>query len=342
MVLVWFWFGFMKAKKLPSGSWRIQVQINKKRYSVTAKTKKEVERKATELILSRLDAPRIQLGVLVDNFIANRSSVLSPASVERYRRIRKTYFGDIMDTPADYLTNERLQAAVNRMSERYSPKTVRTAWGLISSTLKANGITARVTLPKKERLSYNVPTEADVFNLIDSASGNLKTAIMLAAFCGLRRGEIVALESSDIQGQTIHVSRCAVYDDAGALVFKRPKTYHSDRYIKAPDAVLGVLNGKAGRVCPVVPSAITSEFIQLRNRLGLNCRFHDLRHFFASWLHSLNIPDQYILERGGWKTDSTLKAVYRNTLKDVDRAADDLINARINAHKTHTDSQQSP
>ncbi|MCB7523198.1 tyrosine-type recombinase/integrase [[Clostridium] hylemonae] len=50
---------------------------------------------------------------------------------------------------------------------------------------------------------------------------------------------------------------------------------------------------------------------------GLNhFRFHDLRHYSASIQHALGIPDAYIMERGGWETDGTLKSIYRHTLKD--------------------------
>ncbi|MBP3296406.1 MAG: tyrosine-type recombinase/integrase, partial [Lachnospiraceae bacterium] len=60
-------------------------------------------------------------------------------------------------------------------------------------------------------------------------------------------------------------------------------------------------------------------FCRLRNRLGMECRFHDLRHYAASILHAIGVPDQYIMERGGWSTDGTLKAIYRNTLSDKSR-----------------------
>ena len=47
-------------------------------------------------------------------------------------------------------------------------------------------------------------------------------------------------------------------------------------------------------------------------------RLHDLRHYSASILHAIGIPDQYIMSRGGWKTDNVMKRVYRDTLSDVD------------------------
>ena len=94
-----------------------------------------------------------------------------------------------------------------------------------------------------------------------------------------------------------------------------------------PDVVKNHLEGKEGRICPIALSTITREFDALRDRLGLKCRFHDLRHYYASVLHAIGVPDQYIMEQGGWKSDFMLKAVYRNTLDDM-RAQN---NARINS-----------
>jgi integrase len=54
------------------------------------------------------------------------------------------------------------------------------------------------------------------------------------------------------------------------------------------------------------------------NRAGLpHFRMHDLRHYAASILHAIGIPDQYIMDRGGWRTDNVMKNVYRDALDDV-------------------------
>ena len=31
-------------------------------------------------------------------------------------------------------------------------------------------------------------------------------------------------------------------------------------------------------------------------------------------MHAIGVPDQYILERGGWSSDNIMKTVYRNTI----------------------------
>lgn len=38
-------------------------------------------------------------------------------------------------------------------------------------------------------------------------------------------------------------------------------------------------------------------------------RFHDLRYYSASIMHAIGVPDVYIMERGGWSSDKTLKKI---------------------------------
>jgi len=45
-------------------------------------------------------------------------------------------------------------------------------------------------------------------------------------------------------------------------------------------------------------------------------RFHDLRHYSASIMHAIGIPDQYIMRYRGWGSNAVLKAIYRNTPDD--------------------------
>ena len=58
-------------------------------------------------------------------------------------------------------------------------------------------------------------------------------------------------------------------------------------------------------------------------------RFHDLRHYSASIMHAIGILDQYIMARGGWKTDTVLKAVYRNVINDEQKKFTDKINSHF-------------
>lgn len=51
----------------------------------------------------------------------------------------------------------------------------------------------------------------------------------------------------------------------------------------------------------------------------------------------LQIPDKYAMERGGWKTDSTMKGTYTHTFsqarKDVDHIIDDYFEKQLTGDK---------
>ena len=325
----------MKPTQLPSGSWRIQIQRDGRRYNFTAKDKETAIQNAEAFLKVRSDVTYTLLGDAIDKYIDLKRNVLSPSTIRGYESIRKSCLPELMQMPLRDLNSMVLQQAVNELSANRSPKTVRNIYGLIISTVRmfAPALSVTVRLPQKRRTEYHVPSSDEVaLMLSQSLTDDLRTAIMLAAFCGLRRSEIVALESDDIAGDTIHVHRAAVYDSEYNTVIKAPKTYDSDRYVKLPDLVKNQILGKTGRVCPMGLSTLTRQFVSLRKRLGLRCRFHDLRHYYASFQHAINIPDQYIMESGGWRSDYILKSVYLNTLDDVKKENDDLVNSFINDH----------
>ena len=97
-----------------------------------------------------------------------------------------------------------------------------------------------------------------------------------------------------------------------------PKTSDSVRSVELLPEVIQMLGDgdPDAFIISSTPAAISDAFSRLRNRLGMSCRFHDLRHYSASIMHAIGIPDQYIMERHGWSSDTVLKAVYRNTLTD--------------------------
>jgi len=321
----------MKPRKLPSGTWFVQTQINGHRKSFSAPTRAEVIRKATSYKLTALDAPSAPLGAVLDHYIDAKRNVLSPTTIKSYEMIRREYFQRLMIVPVRDLTSERMQVEINILAASKSPKTVRNAYGLIRAalTMYAPEIHLRVTLPAKKQLEYHTPTTEEVYSLINLASPNMKTAIMLAAFCGLRRGEIAALTIGDIQGNVLHVHSAAVIDEKNSVKVKQPKTYTSDRYIPIPEFVLNHILGNKNdkRVCPLSLNSISHRFTELRDKLGYNCRFHDLRHYYASACHAIGVPDQYIMKFGGWKSDAILKDIYRGTLDDFERNSADKITA---------------
>ena len=134
----------------------------------------------------------------------------------------------------------------------------------------------------------------------------------------MRRGEICALTDCDIVGNTVSVNKGYVLDKDNKWVLKHsPKTDSSNRIIVMPDFVIDRIRGIEGEIIKATPGQISSRFNRAIHFSGLpHFRFHDLRHYCASILHAMNIPDQYIMARGGWATDNVMKRVYFGEISD--------------------------
>lgn len=321
-----------KAKKLSSGSWRVQVfshyeivdGVKRPRYrSFTAPTKAEAELQASSFATDKKRYSRANLTVseAVTKYIQAKESVLSPATIRTYEQIAKTHLTTIGPVMIDMVTNADLQNWISKLSVKLSAKTVKNVYTLVTSAISLyTEKSFRVTLPARQPKQYNIPTDADVALLIKESRPDLKVAIVLAS-CGLRRGEICALKYADIlrDFSAIYIHSDMVLDKNKKWIHKdMPKTSDSVRSVELPPEVIQMLGDgdPDDYVIRSTPAAISDAFARLRTRLGMSCRFHDLRHYSASIMHAIGIPDQYIMQRHGWSSDTVLKSVYRNTLSD--------------------------
>ena len=85
-----------KAKKLPSGSWRVLQFVGldadgKRQYkSFTAPTKREAEFLAAEYVAKKKrPSGRMTVGEAIDRYIESKDGVLSPTTVSGYQKIRR-------------------------------------------------------------------------------------------------------------------------------------------------------------------------------------------------------------------------------------------------------------
>lgn len=316
------------AEKLTSGNWRCRAtrQINGKRISksFTAATAAEAELMARIwLVRGEKDEEFPTLDRAIDRFLENRSKVLSPSTLRSYEYMAEAYKEKLGRVVINDITSEMLQGYVNELAKTKSPKTVKNYSAFIGAVLASVVPDKRfnITLPKSTPTQYAVPCDNELKQLLDNSTGDLHLAILLGAVGGLRRGEICALKQADILRdlRAIYIHADMVRTSSGLYVYKpTPKTAASVRRVELPKEIIDQIpEGDPDEyIFHITPAALTDRFCRLRDKLGLECRFHDLRHYCVSYLHSIGVPDQYIQERGGWSTDHTLKSVYRNTLKD--------------------------
>lgn len=319
------------AKKLPSGSYRIRVHIGNGKYrSFTAPTKKEAEYIAARYLQeNKANTPDMTVGEAIDRYISSKENVLSPATVREYKRSRTKDLQDIINIKLSALTQEMIQSCINKEAITHSPKTIRNMHGLLSAALGMfrTDFKLSTTLPQNEKTEISVPIDEDIQKMIACAKGKkIENPILLSAFGSLRRSEISALEWDDIQGNFIIVNKAMVKNDKSEWVIKKPKTYAGYRKVEMPASVIEIIKSKE-KICEYNPHQITKTFARFLEQNNLkHIRFHDLRHYQASILMALGVPDKYIMKRGGWASRHTLNKIYQHTMSDKESAFADIAN----------------
>jgi integrase len=329
----------MKATKLPSGNYRVRIEVGKdangKRIwkSFTSPSKKKAELDAAQFQMLHV-APEDGKGSFkeaAERFLKLRSSVLSPASIRAYKSIHKClseYVPWFYSLQIYSVSTADLQKVIDNLIRRsLSAKTVNDYYGFISVVLNDAGVLLKAPrLPQRERPSLNVPDEETVKKVIAAAKGtDIEIPILLAAFGPMRRGEICALTMDDIDGNVVHVCKDIVRDSSGNWITKPPKTFSSDRYITMPPKVIDMIK-KQGYVTNLKPDGLSKRFQRLLKNNGIpNFRFHDLRHFCCSYLHGMNVPDIYIMQRSGHSTINTLRQIYTHTLQNQSKSETERI-----------------
>lgn len=281
--------------------------------SFTADTKNEAERMAAEYELT-LTAPKT-VGRAVGDYINIKAAVLSPSTIRGYRIMQKTVFSPIANARFDTFGSADAQKWISAMVESgKSPKYVKNAYSLLTATmrlLRPQKPISAVLPTRTRKLSYT-PTNDEIRAIMGLYDDEMQIAIMLAAYCSLRCGEICALTSSDLNGNVLTVNKAYTRTESGEYALKPPKTPGSTRQITVPGFLLERLQGKEGRFVQRTPQAVSLKFADVAKKNGVPFRFHALRHYFASEL-AKTMPLAVVERMGGWSPGSTvLRNVYIN------------------------------
>lgn len=318
----------MKARQLKSGAWNVRIMVDGQSYSFTDSDKRTAMRLASEFADAHREKVRNPtFAQACEDFITEREKSLSPSTTRSYRGIvRKIAERNpaIMQKKVVALTNKDILNIVRPL------RTVKTKRNYLNFVQVATGRKFDVKLTGTESKEIIVPSDIEVMGLLEIFKDTeMEVPVMLGAFGGLRRGEICALTMNDIVGNYAVITKSMVKTSEKSWTIKAPKTAKSVRRVLLPPFVIDAIH-KQGYITNLLPCNVSDRFRKTQLRLGIErpyC-FHSLRHYSASYLHAIGIPDAYIMERGGWSTPHVMQKVYRHALADrVDPMALKAINS---------------
>lgn len=312
----------MKLEKLPSGSYRIRKMYKRQMYTVVFDYK-PTQKEAVQAIAAELDKVRerernMTFESAAKEYIESKRNILSPSTIRGYNSIIKCMSPDFLNKNIHDLTTFDIQIEINKLSKKHSPKTIRNHHGFISAVLGTfrPNLKLNTTLPQKVKNEPYIPSDEDIRKILEYAAGTkFEIPIVLACY-GMRRSEICALTLDDIGGDVVRITKALVQDENKKWITKTTKTTASTREIVIPEEIVQKIQSQ-GYIYNGHPNSITCFLSRAQESLNIpHFSIHKLRHYFASKMSAMNVPEENIMRFGGWETDYVMKGVYRHALKD--------------------------
>jgi integrase len=294
----------------------------------------------------------------------------APKTIERYGELGVYLIRELGKVRLNDLTTAQIQDAIHRLHDQggrrtesepegrpLAAKTVRHMGTLLYTVLSdadrlgvlkiphpmAN---RRVLLPKLAKRRPPVLDEAKLRTLFDRARNTrLYPFVILAAATGCRRGELLALQWSDLDLETgsLYISKSLEQTKAGLRV-KSTKS-EEPRRVAVPEWALEVLKqhrvdqegdramfGRDYTDSNVIfcqpdgryysPDRVGARVAELMKKVGLQgVSLHSLRHSHASILLSKGVPISVVSERLGHADQNITLSIYSHALPADSQAA---------------------
>ena len=309
----------MTIDQLPSGSYRIRQTYNGKAYSRTI-DHKPTQKEALQIMAEALEGSdrKGTFAHAAERYIASKVNVLSPRTVREYKLYPSRLPEWFNKLSISTLSASDVQMCINELSGVLKPKTVRCLHGFISAVLGFSRptMTLKTTLPKVQKKEPYIPKKEDLKQILEASEHTQYNIPIRLACYGLRRGEICALEITDLdEKNVIHITKDMVQDTSGKWIKKAPKTPSSVRDVPIDPKLADDIRAQ-GYIYEGFPGAITTFLTRTQDKLGLeHFSLHKLRHLFASILLDQGYDLKTIQDLGGWQGNETVTKVYLHSLK---------------------------
>lgn len=346
--------------QLPSGRWRVRIADpdTGRRVSLgTFRTKAEAERSFAGALADqqrgawiRPNDGRVTLGEYAPQWLSSRltsrGEPLRPRVRDLYEGYLRLHILPVLgDVPLGRLTTSAVRRWHSGMlAGGLGPSTTAKCYRLLRAILNtaiedghliANPCTIKGAgvEPCEER---SIPTIAQVYGLADAVSPRFRALVLLAAFGGLRRGELFGLRRGDIDllHRTVSIRVQRQESKAGVQLSGPPKTAAGRRTLALPNEVVPDLEDHLARWVSAEPDAPVfvgergqpvragvwhKEWDRTRRALGMPAlHLHDLRHVAGTLAAATGAGTKEIMRRLGHATQEAALR-YQHATDERDR-----------------------
>jgi len=343
-------------------AWRIRYRVNGERFEKTVQGSRADAAKALREALKAGDdgkhvAPsKLTFGQWAETWLTLKARTLDPTTQERYGDLFRLHIlPSLGTTPLQKVTATDIDRLYGEVAKTLAPGTVRFAHIVLKSCLKA--------ATRKDLLATNPADKAETPKAGDSNGGvvleeqalatlvagfkasTLYLFVALAAFTGMRRGEILALRwiDVDLDKRTISVRQEVVETKKDGIIVQPPKTSRGIRTFTIDDALADLLRSKRKQLPEILPQAalvlpavgtltafqrprnVTNQFKYWAAKLGFpGLHPHDLRGTHETLWLDAGVPVHVVAARCG-HDPAVLLRVYAKRTRKADTTAANVI-----------------
>lgn len=324
--------------RLPDGSYLGRVELpphpdgRRRRKAFRGPTRSDVSRRMREYV----DTPATTgtVGETLDAWLDTQRVTTGRGTWQTLEHLIR-HLDPLRPIPLDSLDTPTLQRHLDTLDA--SPSRRRRV-GEVARRIFGDVATG-VVLPRSTPTDVQVWTPDEVSTFLRHTSGHRFFHLYtLAIDTGMRQGELLALEWSDVEGRRVNVSR-SLEERRGGHAIRPTKTRSGRRVVVISESTRRVLSSVPRRSTLVFPSS-SGGFIWKSNvnrPFRRHCvdagvrviSFHGLRHTSASLLLDAGVSVKVVSERLGHADIRTTLSTYTHLLPTSQERAADVIGSHL-------------